>query len=268
MMILPGENPGETFLVFIIENTAMFKIPLKNDIDFIYSAGHGVHRKGLDVYDPTIFEPLFNKYSAYYNFISTNLPLAYDDELRNNESFEELLAMKAADGLKFYHLPDYNNPSECYLIPMFAGFIKLNKADKIGEKIDEIKDKIKQKFQGFYGLDKDDMSLKLKLSSLRRYIGKQLPIKDFNNIISNFSLKYFIIKFYINEEEVDFLKGEMPVNKFQIDYSFIFISEIIDEMALESNDSFFDNGIYKGHTGSTIGGYFELITIDKIKKKY
>lgn len=132
MMILPGENPGGTFLVFIIENTAMFKIPLKNDIDFIYSAGHGVHRKGLDIYDPTIFEPLFNKYSSYYNFISTNLPLAYDDELRNNESFEELLAMKAADGLKFYHLPDLNNPGNNYLIPMFAGFLKLNKADTVG----------------------------------------------------------------------------------------------------------------------------------------
>jgi hypothetical protein len=132
MMILQGENPGGTFLVFIIENTAMFKMPLKNDIDFIYSSGCGVHRKGLEVYDPEILEPLFNKYSSYYNFISTNLPLAYDDELRNNESFEELLAMKAVDGLKFYHLPDLNNPGKSYLIPMFAGFLKLNKADTVG----------------------------------------------------------------------------------------------------------------------------------------
>ena len=40
--------------------------------------------------------------------------------------------MKAADGLKFYHLPDLNNPGNNYLIPMFAGFLKLNKADTVG----------------------------------------------------------------------------------------------------------------------------------------
>jgi len=191
--------------------------------------------------------------SSEYFYISS----LFDKESLNQlYSSENNIQIKKQNKI-IYESFDYN--------PKYV--LDINKADKIGEKIDEIKDKIKQKFQGFYGLDKDDVSLKLKLSSLRRYIGKQLPIKDFNNIISNFSLKYFIIKFYINEEEVDFLKGEMPVNKFQIDYSFIFISEIIDEMALESNDSFFDNGIYKGHTGSTIGGYFELITIDKIKKK-
>lgn len=193
--------------------------------------------------------------SSEYFYISS----LFDKESLNQlYSSENNIQIKEQNKI-IYESFDYN--------PKYV--LDINKADKIGEKINSIKDKIKQKFQDFYELDKDDVNLKLKLSSLRRYIGKKLPIKDFNNIISNFSLKYFIIKFYINEEEeeVDFLKGEMPVNKFQIDYSFIFISEIIEEMALESNDSFFDNGIYKGHTGSTIGGYFELIAIDKIKKK-
>ena len=132
MIILPGENPGGTFLIFTVENTVMFKLPLKNDIGYVYSAGVGVHRKGLEICDPALFDPVYSKYLAYSNFISTNLPLAYDDELRNNESFEQLLALKAADGFKFYHLPDFNNPGKSYLIPMFAGFIKLTKADKVG----------------------------------------------------------------------------------------------------------------------------------------
>lgn len=132
MIILPGEIPGNTLLIFIVENTSMFKLNLKNDIDYVYSAGEGVHRKGLEIYDREIFNPLYDKYLRYYNFINTNLPLAYDNELRDNERFEQLLSLKASDGFKFYHLPDYNDPSECYLIPMFAGFIKLNKADKIG----------------------------------------------------------------------------------------------------------------------------------------
>jgi hypothetical protein len=145
--------------------------------------------------------------SSEYFYISS----LFDKESLNQlYSSENNIQIKKQNKI-IYESFDYN--------PKYV--LDINKADKIGEKIDEIKDKIKQKFQGFYGLDKDDVSLKLKLSSLRRYIGKQLPIKDFNNIISNFSLKYFIIKFYINEEEVDFLKGEMPVNKFQIDYSFI-----------------------------------------------
>ena len=150
-------------------------------------------------------------------------------------------------------------------IPKYV--FKINKADDVSLKIIEITDLIKQKFQDFYKLDKDDMNLKLKLSSIRRYIGQIFPIQDFNKITSNFSFKYFIMKFYTNEGEVDFIKEEIPIISFQIDYAFSLISEIIEEMALESNDLFFDNGIYKEHTGITIGGYFELITIDKIKKK-
>jgi hypothetical protein len=186
----------------------------------------------------------------------------YISNLFDIESLNQLYNSEGGIGIKtennfIYESFDY--------IPKYV--FKINKADDVSLKIIEITDLIKQKFQDFYKLDKDDMNLKLKLSSLRRYIGQIFPIKDFNKITSNFYFKYFIMKFYTNEGEVDFIKEEMPIISFQIDYAFSLISEIIEEMALESNDLFFDNGIYKEHTGSTIGGYFELIAIDKIKKK-
>ena len=186
----------------------------------------------------------------------------YISNLFDIESLNQLYNSEGGIGVKtennfIYESFDY--------IPKYV--FKLNKADNISLKIIQITDIIKQIFQNFYKLDKDDINLKLKLSSLRRYIGQIFPIKDFNKITSNFSFKYFIMKFYTNKGEVDFIKEEMPIISFQIDYAFSLISEIIEEMALESNDLFFDNGIYKEHTGSTIGGYFELITIDKIKKK-
>ena len=150
-------------------------------------------------------------------------------------------------------------------IPKYV--FKIKKEDNTTNVITKINENIINKFVEFYKLQKGDIKLKLKLSSLRRYIGHEFPIGKFNEIISNFTLKYFILKFYTKEGEVDFIREEIPIISFKIDYAFSYISEIIEEMAIESNDSFFDDGIYKEHTGSTIGGYFELIVIDKIKKK-
>ena len=58
----------------------------------------------------------------------------------------------------------------------------------------------------------------------------------------------------------------MKITHFKIKYAFSYISQIIEEMVLDLNDLFFDNNIYQKHTGATIGGFFELVTIDKIKK--
>ena len=135
MMICPGENPGQTFLVFTIEDTVMYKVPMRNNAVKYFGSGSGVHKEGLDIFDPNILNELSAKYKFYSDFISTNLPLAQDDELRNNEDFEKLLGLRADDGLKFYNLPDYDHPGESYLIPMFAGFLSLNKSDTVGVKI-------------------------------------------------------------------------------------------------------------------------------------
>ena len=135
MIVLPDFNSGSSILVFTIYDTIIYKIPLKNQINEPYGAGSGVHKYGLNIFDKNILDELYQKFIFYEQFSNINLPLAQDDELRNNDEFEELLALKSAQGLKYYHLPDLNNPGNCYLIPMFAGFLKLNKGDTVGVKI-------------------------------------------------------------------------------------------------------------------------------------
>lgn len=181
------------------------------------------------------------------------------DKQSLNQLYNSEVGLEIKDENKFiYESFDY--------IPKYV--LKINKANNAYIESSNIVERIKTKFRDFYKADKDadDMNLKLKLSSLRRYIGQNFPIKDFIGITSKFSFKYFIIKFYTKEGEVDFINNDMPIISFKIDYLFSLISEIIGEMALESNDLFFDNGIYKEHSGSTIGGYFELVAIEKIKK--
>lgn len=143
---------------------------------------------------------------------------------------------------------------------------KILNSDKIPEKIKEIKERVIKKFKDFYGTELKEIELKLKLASLRMYIGKQLSIDEFNKIISDFSFKYFSLKFYNDDEEIIFLTEDSQINYFQIDYLFPYISEIVEELAAESNDLFFDCSLFGNHTGSTIGGFLELIIINKIKK--
>ena len=87
----------------------------------------------------------------------------------------------------------------------------------------------------------------------------------FDEVISNFSFKYFTLTFYNDDEEINFLTEDSKINYFKIDYLFPYISEIVEELALNSNDMFFDYSLFENHTGSTIGGFLELIAINKIK---
>ena len=144
---------------------------------------------------------------------------------------------------------------------------KIKNAEDISTEIEKINKDIKQKFKDFYKNEGKDINLNLKLASLRNFLECKIPIKHFNDITSNFSFKYFILKCYNNEEEIDFIGEEMKITHFKIKYAFSYISQIIEEMVLDLNDLFFDNNIYQKHTGATIGGFFELVTIDKIKKK-
>ena len=111
----------------------------------------------------------------------------------------------------------------------------------------------------------NEIELKLKLAGLRVHIGKQLPIDEFNKIISDFTFKYFSLKFYNDDEEIIFLTEDSQINYFQIDYLFPYISEIVEELVVESNDPFSDYSLFEKHSGFTIGGFLELIIINKIK---
>lgn len=74
--------------------------------------------------------------SIYQNYksIVMNYPcIAADNDLRSNEEFEKLLSLKSGNGLKFFNMIGVDN--KIYMIPMFSGFLNLNKQDKIGIKV-------------------------------------------------------------------------------------------------------------------------------------
>ena len=148
-------------------------------------------------------------------------------------------------------------------IPKYV--LKILKSKNISKEINEINKRIKKKFKNFYGTELKEIELQLKLASLKRYIGYKIPMDKFDEVISNFSFKYFTLTFYNDDEEINFLTEDSKINYFKIDYLFPYISEIVEELALNSNDMFFDYSLFENHTGSTIGGFLELIAINKIK---
>ena len=66
--------------------------------------------------------------------LSSGELLAEDQNLRNSERFEELMNMKSSEGMKFFLLPGFEL-NKTYKIPIFKGFINLNKNDAIGVKV-------------------------------------------------------------------------------------------------------------------------------------
>lgn len=134
ILITPGENPGAN-LIIVVQDTIMFEVPMRNSCSEVYGAGSGIHMDGFEISNPLISYTLASKFVEYQEILSTKLPIAYDNELRSNEDFEKLLGLKSSQGLHYYHLPDLDHPGEIYLIPMFAGFLSLNKADTIGVQV-------------------------------------------------------------------------------------------------------------------------------------
>lgn len=82
---------------------------------------------------------LYNK--GIYDFVAVKINainyghfirIAHLENARNNPEFEELLALKADQGMKRFKLPDEIRPGKLIMIPMFAGFPKVNKGEDIG----------------------------------------------------------------------------------------------------------------------------------------
>ena len=65
-----------------------------------------------------------------YNYcMSARRLLVRDTDLQNVQSFEDLSQLKSKDGIGYYQVMDkeYN----IYKIPMFTGFVKINKGDSV-----------------------------------------------------------------------------------------------------------------------------------------
>lgn len=135
---------NELFLV--VDDTVMYTIPLKEQIAYAqtYAFNYGKFLSlvsddidfsvvQLDIADNILFDKL-TFLSNYYISSTKNEEslVGYDTDLKSAESFKDYLNIKAADGMKYYKLPNINDPALFYLIPIFSGFPNISTQDKLG----------------------------------------------------------------------------------------------------------------------------------------
>ena len=132
-------------------------------------------------------------------------------------------------------------------------------------KIDSLKNTIIDKLKKFYRNDEFYENIINAKQNLDMFI----EINNFENIIKYYPLKYFIISFYESCDEQKLLFGTdiSKANYFKMTYLFPFLSEIFGELMTEPQKNFFIKGLFTSHTGSTVGGFFELVAINAIKNK-
>ena len=135
-------------LVFVVDNTLLYEIELKNPIDiglitFKYSniidypVDIGISSCFNNVY---IKNRLFSLYTNYKDLLIKNNIVAQNTQLRDDEIFESLANLKAGEGMRYYNMIGNNMIN--YKIPIFSGFPNLNKQDTIGIDIRELPDNI------------------------------------------------------------------------------------------------------------------------------
>ena len=133
-------------LVIIVRETAIYTTKLLDIqpgfticFNFSQSTYEGLEE---DQYIPNkIIEPIMT--DIYNRYLSVELNplnlLASEPELRGNDEFERLLALKSADGAEFYKILG-TNFKDVYYVPIFTGFPSINKPDKIGINVYDLHD--------------------------------------------------------------------------------------------------------------------------------
>lgn len=133
-------------LQIIVDDTVMYIIPLKEDISinpvyafeykkfmmYIGNTDIDLSNSPLDIGDSLLFDKLSFMGNMYRGNMTKDNLVAYNEDLKNTESFDEYLSIKSADGMKYYKLPDINNPAGFYMIPIFSGFPNISSQDKLG----------------------------------------------------------------------------------------------------------------------------------------
>lgn len=134
---------GDNNLVIIIRETVMylvklFDVPCLPPIAFSYE---NLEQDNLEEDECIPNQYLLSVLSPIYEYYinSKSYKLASELDLRNNNEFEQLLSLKAADGANFFKI-NGSSIGECYFIPIFSGFPNINKSDKIGIDIYDLKD--------------------------------------------------------------------------------------------------------------------------------
>lgn len=134
---------GDNTLVIIVRETAIYTVKLHDiepgfEISFKYTEIENLQEDEY-VFNRYIFDYISSTYRFYLSMACQNNLLASEPELRGNPEFERLLSLKSIDGADFFKINgiDYN---ETYFVPIFSGFPVVNKVDKIGIDIFDLRD--------------------------------------------------------------------------------------------------------------------------------
>ena len=196
---------------------------------------------------------LKKEYQLLYHYIPKLLDIS---EIKNKK-------IKNIDGVLKLILEHFN-----YVPKYINKFVNCDK-DNIESKLNKTEVNIIKKLKEFYSENfsiQGEENIINKLVSLKKYLNKSLPLMELKNISSEFSFKYFLFRFYSGDKEIFILFNDInKITSFQIDYCFTFIKDIFDTLTLENQNKFFNDYDYINHTGSTIGGFFEISAIQGLK---
>lgn len=134
-------------LVAIVLDTTIYSCELniqeeRNDIGFHYESIISDNESSETyIFDRFILKKVLDCFYGYNKVTIENNPLAFKDNLKEDQEFQEYLSLKASDGMKFYKISgnDIYNP-KFYHIPVFSGFPSLNKSDNIAIKVFDLYD--------------------------------------------------------------------------------------------------------------------------------
>ena len=169
---------------------------------------------------------------------------------------------------KLFEFNEENNKLFSYFgnIPKYTLKIKnCKKYEEYHEAINNIKIKVIEKLKNFY----EGENYYQNIMKVKQNLDIFIPIIKFDEFINIFPLKYFKISFYKSDDEKNILfENNISIAKyFKIEYLFPFLIEIFEELINEKQNKFFTDGLFIKHTDSTVGGFFELVSIDAIRKK-
>jgi len=137
---------SDNTLVLLVDDTLLYIVPLNNEVSypsigfsyakFMYEVSSksitDFTTASLDIYDTFITIKLLNFRTAYYGYeLEQVMPVAFNDDLKTDESFTDYLSIKSDDGMKYYKLPALQ-PGKQYMIPIFTGFPNITSQDKLG----------------------------------------------------------------------------------------------------------------------------------------
>lgn len=130
-------------LLICVDNTLLYYTILKSqdfgpDICFKYKDIMVLEDLEEYIYSTEVYYKL-SELDQRYSFLMCNAPLiAKFDSLRGDENFENLLSLKAKDGMRYYKIIGENG--RVYMIPILPGFPNVSSQDDIGIEIYDIKD--------------------------------------------------------------------------------------------------------------------------------